>query len=660
MDAQSLPTGGNLTVAELPLWRQFRFTLILAFILLALLPLMVIAALATSRQIDTIRQLLNRQLESVVELKTGQVELWLNQADLAFDYLLQDADFRERLTTLIATHVHAADEMADPLNARITALLDVNPYFERFIVYAPEGEILLASEVNDLGKLVRLQPFYAPSLEQERYLQPPFFDLSTTALTMMLTQQLRGDDGAVIGVFAAELNLAVLGRIMTERTGLGETGETYLASRQNNYLLTPSRFEGYVLTQAYNSEAITAALEGRNGSGTYDNYQRPPQRVIGVYRWIPELEAGLIAEVNETQALTGVRDAQLNIVVLGVVTAAAAVLGGLIYANRIAQPVVQLTTAAAQYASGNLKARAEVRSRNEIGALATAFNTMAEQIDERQTELAELNQNLEKRVAQRTVELKIARDDALAAQRIAIENSRLKSEFLSTMSHELRTPLNAIEGFTSIMLSGMGIELSARAEDMVRRVSSNSRRLLQLINDFLDLSRIEAGRMELIDAPISPEALARKWQSQVGVLAQEKGLEFEVIVDPDLPETLLADEDALSKITLNLLSNAFKFTQQGKVELHLQATTDGWAISVRDTGIGIPPYAREYIFEEFRQVDGSSKRLYGGTGLGLSLVQKLTRAMGGSVSLESEMGQGSTFTIALPLKISEGAEGVPA
>ncbi|MCA9888903.1 MAG: hybrid sensor histidine kinase/response regulator, partial [Anaerolineae bacterium] len=258
------------------------------------------------------------------------------------------------------------------------------------------------------------------------------------------------------------------------------------------------------------------------------------------------------------------------------------------------------------------------------------------------TQLKEINRALED-----------ARDEAVRARAEAEEHSRLKSEFLSTMSHELRTPLNAIEGFTSIMLSGMGVELSPKAEDMVKRVSANSKRLLHLINDFLDLSRIESGRLELIKEPISPGQLARKWQSEVSVLAEEKGLDFIVTIDPELPETVIEDDDALSKITVNLLSNAFKFTHKGHVSLDMQRDDDKWKIIVSDTGIGVPVHAREYIFDEFRQVDGSSKRLYGGTGLGLSLVQKLSRAMGGNVVLKSELGEGSTFTVTLPLVLPE-------
>lgn len=238
-----------------------------------------------------------------------------------------------------------------------------------------------------------------------------------------------------------------------------------------------------------------------------------------------------------------------------------------------------------------------------------------------------------------------------AAKRLADENSRLKSEFLSTMSHELRTPLNAIDGFTGIILNKIGgTDYNAKTENYLNRIRSNSRRLLQLINDFLDLSRVEAGRLELANQPFAPREIAKKWESEIGVLAEKKGLTFEVVIDDKLPETLYGDEESISKIAINLLGNAIKFTETGSVKLSLTSDDETWSIAIEDTGIGIAPHAREFIFEEFRQVDQTSKRKYGGTGLGLAIVQKYTRAMGGTVTVKSEQGQGSTFTVSLPLK----------
>ncbi len=308
----------------------------------------------------------------------------------------------------------------------------------------------------------------------------------------------------------------------------------------------------------------------------------------------------------------------------------------------IARPLTTLIGVAQRLGTGDLYARANLKSRDEVGQLGAALDTMASSLQAREAELLALNLSLEQRVAERTQQLSYAIREARDA-------NRLKSEFLATMSHELRTPLNAIEGFSSIMLSGMGIELSPRAETMVARISANSKRLLHLVNDILDLSRVEAGRMELAFEPISPRELVERWQREVSILAEDKQLEFAVTVDPALPDTLYQDEFALSKITINLLSNAFKFTDEGRVTLALQGVDDSLQIIVSDTGIGIPAHAQEYIFEEFRQMDGMTTRQYGGSGLGLSLVQKLVRTMDGTIALESAPGKGSVFTVTVPL-----------
>jgi signal transduction histidine kinase len=150
--------------------------------------------------------------------------------------------------------------------------------------------------------------------------------------------------------------------------------------------------------------------------------------------------------------------------------------------------------------------------------------------------------------------------------------------------------------------------------------------------------------------PFSPAQLAKRWQDEVGVLADKKGLTFEINLDDTLPAELYGDEEAISKVALNLLSNAIKFTEKGSVKLSLKCNRKAWDIIVEDTGIGIPPHARELIFDEFRQVDQSMTREYSGSGLGLAIAQKYVRAMGGRIRVESELNKGSMFTVSLPLK----------
>jgi protein-histidine pros-kinase len=236
------------------------------------------------------------------------------------------------------------------------------------------------------------------------------------------------------------------------------------------------------------------------------------------------------------------------------------------------------------------------------------------------------------------------------ARRRAEDSDRLKSQFLATMSHELRTPLNAIIGYTEIQLAGMTGELSDEQRDYQERILANAENLLTLINEVLDLAKIEAGRIEIIRKPFVVKQLLDEISTQTKGLADKKNLDMRTILDERLPDILIGDPIRLKQIVLNLVSNAIKFTDRGKVTVACQKLDrDSWAVIVSDSGTGIPSHAQEYIFEEFRQVDGTTRRKHGGTGLGLSIVRKLTLMMGGNVRLRSRVGEGTTFTIRLPL-----------
>lgn len=309
--------------------------------------------------------------------------------------------------------------------------------------------------------------------------------------------------------------------------------------------------------------------------------------------------------------------------------------------RQIVRPIEQLSQVAEAIRDGDLNAQASVTRSDEIGKMAQTFNNMTAQL--RQT-LEGLRSHVE--------ELEKAKGERERLIRELREASRLKSEFLSTMSHELRTPLNAMIGFTELMMAGVAGALTDKQKHQLGRIHANSLRLLSLIDDVLDLSRIEAGRVEIQLEPFSPLEMVNKITSQTSSLAEKKGLQYLVKIDDALPEMLIGDQARIEHVVINLLSNAFKFTEKGEVELSLKPSEDKahWTLSVRDTGIGIPPHAQEYIFEEFRQVDGSSRRVYGGSGLGLAICRNLTRLMEGDVRVQSTLGEGSVFTVTLPLK----------
>jgi signal transduction histidine kinase len=231
-----------------------------------------------------------------------------------------------------------------------------------------------------------------------------------------------------------------------------------------------------------------------------------------------------------------------------------------------------------------------------------------------------------------------------------------KDQFLATMSHELRTPLNAITGFSGIAL--MQDDLSPDIEMMLERIQINSKRLMSLINDILDISRINAGRIEILSEDVNLWELVKGWREDFNESAANKGLALELTIDPSLPQNIQGDPDRITQVAANLIGNAIKFTERGSIRISAAPLGEThWILTISDTGIGIPDTWQHLIFEEFRQVDGSASRKYGGAGLGLSIVRKLCLLMGGNVVVSSKPGDGTTFTVTLPQKITSVAVG---
>jgi len=278
-------------------------------------------------------------------------------------------------------------------------------------------------------------------------------------------------------------------------------------------------------------------------------------------------------------------------------------------------PVKQMDVRLREIAEGHFAKRVEVSNRDELGALAANLNRMSDELGGLYRQLAAANQH--------------------------------KSEFLANMSHELRTPLNAIIGFSEVLHERMFGELNDKQAEYIEDIRASGRHLLSLINDILDLSKVEAGRMELELSSFDLSAALESAVTLVKERAGRHGLSLHLVVDPGLGE-LVADERKVKQILLNLLSNAVKFTPEGgRVGLTATAAEELITIAVSDTGIGITPEDQEAIFEEFRQV-GSGSQKQEGTGLGLTLTKKFVELHGGRIWVSSEVGTGSTFSFTLP------------
>ncbi len=262
------------------------------------------------------------------------------------------------------------------------------------------------------------------------------------------------------------------------------------------------------------------------------------------------------------------------------------------------------------------------------------------QVNERTRELKEINDEMEQRIVQRTEELAVATEKAQAADRI-------KSAFLAAMSHELRTPLNSIIGFTGMVLQGLAGPLNEEQTKQLGMVRNSAHHLLDLINDILDISKIEAGQLVLMSDNFNLKESIEKTIQIVSPLAAKKNVRLYSEISDDVSE-FYGDRRRIEQIMINLLSNAIKFTNKGEICLRCFSDNASVVVSVEDTGIGINEENISIIFDAFRQVDTGITRVQEGTGLGLNITKKLVEKMGGSILVKSEMGKGSTFTVMLP------------
>ncbi len=338
----------------------------------------------------------------------------------------------------------------------------------------------------------------------------------------------------------------------------------------------------------------------------------------------------------------------LGILVLGILVS-------LFLARHVSHPVEELTQAAAaaeadDYALSCVALKPLAHRKDELGHLARVFSRMITSVAERDAQLENQNRHLDQLVAQRTVELEQTRDRAEEA-------NRTKSAFLANMSHELRTPMNAIIGYSEMLIEEGGEMDPEEVQDDLRKIHGAGKHLLGLINDVLDISKIEAGKMTLYPETFDLAGLLRDVASTIEPLLQKNNNQLEMDLGEHLG-TLHADQTKLRQTLFNLLSNAAKFTEKGSVTLKAWREEGRVFFSVRDSGIGMNDEQMARLFEAFTQADASTSRKYGGTGLGLAISKRFCQMMGGDLTAESTPEVGSTFTFWLPLEGAGAGETV--
>jgi two-component system, NtrC family, sensor kinase len=484
-------------------------------------------------------------------------------------------------------------------------------------------------------------PKFREAKPGKTYLGPVYFRKESEPY---MTIAIRGKERDA-GVTVAEVNLKLIWDVVSQIT-IGKAGRAYVVDARGQLIAHPDISVVLQKTDLSSFPQVQTARTtlGKPGQAITETpivQDFQGRRVLTAFAPITPLGWLVFVDLPLGEAFAPLYASIYRTAALALLGIGLSVIASLFLARRMVTPIRAIQAAATQIGAGALEQRIDVRTGDELEALADEFNKMA-------TQLQESYSDLERKVINRTQEL------ATANEKLD-EAGRHKSQFLANMSHELRTPLNGILGLTEMILDKIYGEVPERIRSALEDVQASGRHLLGLINDVLDLSKIEAGQMTLALHEYSMQEVVRAVSTAMQPLAAAKNLTLIVTMPPDLPPGK-GDQRRIAQVFMNLVGNAIKFAEVGEVRVELETADGSFLLSVSDTGPGIAPADQKRIFDEFQQIDGSNARSKGGTGLGLTIAKRIIEMHGGRIWVESKIGTGSIFKFTLPLRVERQVE----
>lgn len=749
--------------------KRLLLQLVAYFSVLSIVTVLVVALSANTRSRDALKKSVIDRLAVATSLKESQVNQWVDnqRRDVILMTQLPDLILNSEVTFTKDRESPEFKAAVDALQKFMADVSAVKPNIRQISILTNNGITIVSTDKQKEGKY---QPLGNTTTyftrDQSRIIVPNFYisPISGKA-AMTFAAPLTNKSGDRIGVVAVDLDLQGVDDIIRERTGLGNSGETYLVGRlatRNVLISGAGGADKQELAKDIKSDGISAAALGKDGEGLYKNYKTIP--VLGSYIWIDNLNLALLAEISQAEAFEPADRLARDILLIGLSSAGILLTAVYLIARRISQPILAIADAANQVSGGNLDSQAPVLTEDEIGILAIAFNQMTSQLRASGDQLADYSRTLEQKVEQRTSEIKAIIDnmvdglvvvnganqitqfnpalagmigvsskslslaesylDIFKAEEITSlvastrenpkqvfteefalpdrrtgkavatsifreaegldtsdlemnylgtvilirditaekEVDRMKTDFISTVSHELRTPLTSVLGFAKLIQKKLEESIfpmiqtdDKKVNRSIRQVTENieiivseGTRLTKLINEVLDVAKIEAGKMQWNMEPLAITEVIDRAFSATSALFEQKALTPVREIEADLPN-VLGDKDRLIQVVINLISNAVKFTDRGSITCRVKQDGQSIMVSVVDQGVGISESDQPKVFEKFKQVGDTLTDKPQGTGLGLPISKEIVAHHGGKIWVESEIGKGSTFSFTLPI-----------
>jgi signal transduction histidine kinase len=597
---------------------NIRSELILFFMLISVIPLSVVVYISFDHSKDAIRESVMANLLGATENTGNAIDNWMEARKDDIRVISQSKRVvypgREKLYEYMGVYEN-----------------EYKGVYREFFLFDSGGNITF-STLNRTGNASN-ERYFIEAIKGNLYVSDVSLSEITGSPEIIITDPIK-NNGTITGILAARVSLENLYRII-ENIEIGKSGEVFIVNKDGDIIFNKNR--SMILYRNINNNlAVKEVVYEKNGIKEYVNYKG--ENVLGSYYWLPLYRWGLVVEENIDEAYGGVLSLEHLIINISSFAVVCVFFLAMVISRSLTEPIKSLEEGALGLVRGDFKPL-PVSSKNEIGRLTKIFNETA-------TELSFIRKKLEGSIELANKNLEEKNTQLIIANQELKKLDELKSDFLSLVSHELKTPLSSIRIATEYLESEAHTEPSVKKE-MFQIILRNIDRQTRMINDILDLSKIEAGKMKLQLEPLDICEIAKTAFENIMQISLKKNIN----VSLDIPENIshvIGDREKLMIVLNNLLDNALKFTPEGgSILLSAKDCVDSIEISVKDTGIGIEKEKLEKIFDKFYQVDSSSKRKAGGSGLGLSISSEIIKHHGSEIRVESETGKGSAFSFRL-------------